>query len=131
MKRKSVFLIGSEDGSREIHLDASNADIILSYLYRDERHRKKFLFIAEIILRSMKNTEVYDRERINDKANNITAMKFFKGQENDRIYCKEYSGIGKKFIVIAIVLMNRKKSQKNNLVIRTLINQISTYEYEF
>ena len=45
--------------------------------------------LVELILGGHINRELYDREEINDKCKGVTAMKFFKGQENDRIYCKE------------------------------------------
>lgn len=70
------------------------------------------MFIAEIILNGLKNPQVYDKENINKCADNITAMKFFKGQENDRIYCKEYERNGQTQIVVAILLIDRKKENK-------------------
>ena len=57
-------------------------------------------------------------------------MKFFKGQENDRIYCREFSGKGKRQIIIAIVLIEKKKTQKLSKQIKFLIEKISKYEYE-
>lgn len=131
MKRKTIFLIGSKDGLREIHLDLLNADSIIEYIRRDDRHQKKFQFIAEIILRGLRNSEVYDYEKINERAIQITAMKFFKGQENDRIYCKEYHVRGKTKIVVAILLYEKKKTQKNDKRIKAVIETISTYDYEF
>lgn len=131
MTRKATFLIGSGDGLREIYIDDANGNSIIQYINRDERHRKKFQFIAEIILRGLRNSEVYDFEKINHRASNITAMKFFKGQENDRIYCKEYEVKGKIKIVVAILLYEKKKTQKMDKRIKSIFEKISTYEYEF
>jgi hypothetical protein len=39
-------------------------------------------------------------------------MKFFKGQENDRIYCKEINTVDGTFIVVAAILYETKKSNK-------------------
>jgi hypothetical protein len=39
-------------------------------------------------------------------------MKFFKGQENDRIYCKEINTTDGTFIVVCAVLYETKKSTK-------------------
>lgn len=89
LKRKTKYLIRSKDGKRAIHLDEENAAAIKAYLFSDERHTKKFKFISAIILEGHKNTAVYDKEAINKKCKDVTAMKFFKGQDNDRIYCKE------------------------------------------
>jgi hypothetical protein len=131
MKRKSIFFIGSADGETEIHLDYIHAEAIKKYIFQDERHRKKFMFIAEIILSGLKNPQVYDKENINKYANDITAMKFFKGQENDRIYCKEYVRNGKTQIVVAILLIEKKKTNHIDKRIRQVIEVISNYDYEF
>lgn len=89
------------------------------------------MFIAEIILSGLKNPQVYDKENINKYANDITAMKFFKGQEKDRIYCKEYERNGKTQIVVAILLIERKKTNHIDKRIRQVIEVISNYDYEF
>ena len=130
MKRDSVFLIATEDGKRAIFIDKINASEILHYINQDERHKKKFLFITELILRGIKNPQVYDKEEINGRKTSVTAMKFFKGQENDRIYCREFSSKGKRQIIMAIILIEKKKTQKLTKPIKSLIEKISKYEYE-
>lgn len=57
-------------------------------------------------------------------------MKFFKGQENARIYCKEMTNSKGTRIVIAAVLHANKKSHKNSEVEKTIINKVGGYEYE-
>lgn len=57
-------------------------------------------------------------------------MKFFKGQENARIYCKETTTQTGTRVVIAAVLHSSKKSQKNTLVEKNIINRVGGYEYE-
>ena len=130
MKRDSVFLIATQDGKRAIFIDKINASEILNYINRDERHKKKFLFITELILRGIKNPQVYDKEEINGRKTSVTAMKFFKGQVNDRIYCREFSSNGKRQIIMAIILIEKKKTQKLTKPIKSLIEKISKYEYE-
>ena len=130
MKRKAFILQKSENGNKAICIDKENAKKILQFLNKDERHKKKFRYIAELILRGIRNTELYDKENINNKAKNITAMKFFKGQENARIYCKEQRINNQLFVVICCELLHSKKSQNNNKSIKSLINKISRYEYE-
>jgi hypothetical protein len=130
MKRDLIFLIATKDGERAIFVDKINASEILHYLNQDDRHKKKFMFIAELILRGIKNPEVYDKEEIKGKKTSVTAMKFFKGQENDRIYCREFSRKGKGQVIVAIVLLEKKKTQKLTKPIKSLIEKISKYEYE-
>jgi len=130
VKRKAFILQKSENGHKAICIDSQNANSLLSFLNKDDRHRKKFRYITELILRNIRNTELYDKENINKRAKNITAMKFFKGQENARIYCKEQRINNQLFIVVCCELVESKKSQSNNKSIRSIIDKISNYEYE-
>ena len=57
-------------------------------------------------------------------------MKFFKGNDNDRIYCKEVSLEDKTFVVIACRLFKKKKSQKNNKKTNPIINSVGKSQYE-
>jgi len=115
VKRKAFILKESENGRKAICVDSENAKTILAFLNKDERHRKKFRYISELILRDIRNTELYDKENINKKAKHVTAMKFFKGQENARIYCKEQRMNNQLFIIVCCELIDDK---------------ISSYEYE-
>jgi len=57
-------------------------------------------------------------------------MKFFKGQENDRIYCKEIIEDGKVFIVIMAILLEKKKNRKVKQRERNAIHKVGSYKYE-
>lgn len=130
MKRKCKYLIGSKDGKRAIFLDTENSQEIYAYLNRDKRHQKKFKFIADIILGSHKNPNIYDKEDINEYCKDVTAMKFFKGQENDRIYCKEISTPDGMFIVVCAILYEGKKSKKLTQAQKNIIIKVGGYQYE-
>jgi len=130
MKRAYKQLISAKDGKRAIYLDEENAAEIIAYFTRDARHIKKFKFISEIILGGFKNTSVYDKEDINEKCKDVTAMKFFKGQDNDRIYCKEVHSSKGTYIVVAAILYEKKKTGKLNQEQKNIINKIATYHYE-
>ena len=130
MKRKCKKIISTKDGSRAIYLDDENSAEILEYINRDERHKKKFKFITDLILGKFKNTDLYDKEDIDDSCKDVTAMKFFKGQENDRIYCKEVKSDKGVFVVVAGILHTKKKSQKNSNKEKVLIKKLGKYDYE-
>ena len=65
-----------------------------------------------------------------NKCKDVTAMKFFKGQENDRIYCKEVHSTEGTFIVVAAILYERKKTTKVNQEQINLIEKVANYQYE-
>lgn len=120
----------SNDGRRAICIDEDNASKILAYIERDERHRKKFRFICDLILAGLRNTEIYDKEDITSRSRRVTAMKFFKGQENDRIYCIEQRINNKLYTIICVELVQRKKTKGVNKKIKSIIESIAKYEYE-
>jgi len=130
VKRKCEHMVSSQDGKRAIYVDSINKEEILRYLRQDERHKKKFKYITDIILNDIKNPDLYDKEDINQKTKAVTAMKFFKGQENDRIYCKEIKSETGTKIVVTSVLYKRKKSQKLSKKEKAIINEVGGYEYE-
>ena len=130
MRRKCRHLLSSKDGKRAIYLDEENKDEILAYLLQDNRHEKKFKFISEIILDNHRNAEVYDKEEVNSKSKNVTAMKFFKGQDNDRIYCQEILSSEGSLVIIAAELYKKKKTKKLNKQQINLINKVAKYQYE-
>jgi hypothetical protein len=119
----------SADRTRAIFIDVENKKEILEYLRRSEKHRKKFEYIIGLVLENIRNTEVYDKEDINDKCKNVTAMKFFKNGSNDRIYCKEVRSDLGCYVVIMGILHEKKKTQKNSAREIARINAIGSYEY--
>lgn len=130
MVRKCEHLISTKNGTRAIYIDSLNKEQILDYINRDERHRRKFQYISDIILGGHKNTSVYDKEDISEKCKNVTAMKFFKGQENERIYCKEIHSAKGTFIVITSILHEKKKNNRLSAREVAIIEKVGGYQYE-
>lgn len=133
---KSTFLLRtceliakSADGKKVICIDKQNKHLIIRYINQSERHLKKWKHIVQLIMEGHKNTDLYDKEDINEKCKGITAMKFFKGQENDRIYCKELSDNGIFIIVIVEVYFKKKTKQVSKKEI-PIIEKIAKYEYQ-
>ncbi len=114
MKRKAKIIRTNEEGTVAVCIDVQNFKPILEFLTKDTRHKKKFNFIVNLVLYRIRNTEVYDKEDINKKSKGVTAMKFFKGQSNDRIYCKELTRKDKTFVIIMAELLEKKKTQGIN-----------------
>jgi hypothetical protein len=127
--RLCKILAKSADGKKAVCIDKQNEEEILSYVNQSPRHLKKFRHILQLILEGHKNTNLYDKEDINEKSKNITAMKFFKGQENDRIYCVEQKADGI-YIIVAVEVYEKKKSQKITKKEIPVINKIANYEYK-
>ena len=129
MKRKATIIRSSKDGKRNIAIDHDNYEILMNFLSRDERHKNKFIDICNVILEGLRNAQLYDKEDINSKCRHVTAMKFFKGQENARIYCQEVRRKDKTFVIIASELLERKKSKKNTHKEKILIEKVASYEF--
>jgi len=129
MKRTAVIIRTSEDGKRCIAVDCLNIKVILDYVRQDERHQKKFRHICDIILKGYKIRELYDKEEIDVKSKGVRAMKFFKGRDNDRIYCREITMGDKIFVVIASELLKGKKTQKISPRVKNIIHKVASYEY--
>jgi hypothetical protein len=123
-------ILKSKDGKRIICIDTDNWKTIIDYINQDVRHKKKFEYICGVLLDGHRNTDIYDKEDINDKCKDVTAMKFFKGQDNDRIYCKEMSLEDKTFVIIAAELFEKKKTQKNSKKNKPIIEKVGKYEYK-
>lgn len=130
MKRKYEILITSKNGKIAIGIDSMNKATILAYIRQDERHTKKFKYISNIILENLHNSTLYDKEEINHKCKGVTAMKFFIGQENDRIYCKEIKSSNGVHIVITSILHEKKKTTKLSSKEINIIETIGGYLYE-
>ena len=132
MKRKALHLLTSKDGKISIYVDVDNAKEILTYLKQSEKHKKKWAFISQIILENHRNPDVFDKEDINENCKDIYAMKFFKGGDNDRIYCKQIKDKNiSKYIIVASELHIKKKTQKNSTKEIVKIERVASYEYEF
>jgi hypothetical protein len=129
MKRKATIIRSSTDRKRYRAIDQDNFEVLMKFLSQDKRHENKFIDICNLILEGLRNTQLYDKENINQKCRHVTAMKFFKGQENARIYCQEVRRKDKTFVIIASELLERKKSQKNTHKEKNLIKKVASYEF--
>lgn len=120
----------SKDGKVIIGIDSINMINITQYIGQDDRHKGKFIDIVNIILEGLYNRHLYKREKM-PGVNNVTAMRFFVGQENDRIYCQETSDGGKtKIIILGVLSLNKDTDELSAEQIRE-IKSLSTYNYVF
>lgn len=130
MKRKAEIIRINKDENLAIAVDVENATVILRYLNRDLKTKKKFNYIVNLLLSRIRNTDLYDKEDINHKCKGVMAMKFFKGRSNDRLYCKELTLEDKSFIIICSELLEKKKSQGVKQNVKNLLEKVASYEYE-
>lgn len=127
MKRTAFVVKTSPDGKRCIAIDSLNADKILNTI-KQNKLVKKFDLICLTILSGIRNSDLYDKEDINNRCKKVTAMKF-KGQPNARIYCQEFVTDDKTLIVICAEMLESKKNQKNQHREINLIEKVASYEY--
>jgi len=128
VKRQAKIIRSSDDDKRQIAIDSNNAIEIREFLNKNNLN-KKFDLMCRTILAGIRNTELYDKENINNKCKDVTAMKF-KGNLNPRIYCKEVKLRDKTLVIIASELHSSKKNKKNKSKEINLINKVGSYEYE-
>lgn len=128
LKRKCKHIITSPDGRRALYVDLENEKEILEYWNRDPRHLDKFRFIADLLLKGLYTRKHYCKVEINHECKNVTEMRFFVGQENDRVYCKEMRNSHGVYVIIAAILHERKGdfSSKES----SLIQKVGGYNYE-
>jgi len=130
MTRKAIIIRTSEDGKRCIAIDSDNYEVILAFLTTDARHKSKFADIVNVLLAGLRSTHLYDKEEPDARSKGVRAMKFFKGQENARIYCREVTMEDKTFVIIASELLIRKKTQKIDKKILNIIHKVASYDYQ-
>ena len=130
MKRKAIKIKESSDGRRSIAVDEENAEELLKFFQQDMRYQKKFNHICDLILGNHINRELYDKEEPDDKSKGVRAMKFFKGQENARVYCKEVNTRDKTTVIVAAEVLERKKQTKLTHKEINIIHRVASYEYE-
>ena len=110
--------------------EAEIQNIVVSYIGRDDRHKNKFNDIVNVIREGLNNRELFKREKIDDKINNVWAMRFFVGQDNDRIYCQQTTFNGKKAFVLSCLLLHKETDENGPREIAE-IKKVSNYQYEY
>lgn len=129
MERWAKIIRSNERRTRAIAVDKDVEKEILGFLQKNDRTFSKFQDICNLLLEGHRNSELYDKEEPDKKSKGVRAMKFFKGQENTRIYCKELTTSDNTFIVIMACHHPSKKSQKLTQKELNLIKKVADYEY--
>lgn len=130
MNRFAVLYQNSKDGKKSFYIDEINSQSIFDYLSEDEAHIKKFRYALELILDGRPPRDLYDKENIDSNTEHVYAIKLFKGKRNSRIYCQQLSHFEQKnFLIIAVELLPKKKSQKNTKKEREIIRRVAGYNY--
>lgn len=121
----------SANGKVVIGIDSMTLKEITNYIGQDDRHKDKFKDIVKLVLEGLHNRHLYKREKLSSDINNVTAMRFFVGQENDRIYCQETSYKNKKvkIIILGKLHLHKPNNDLSDYEI-SLIKELSKYEYE-
>lgn len=127
--RVAYIIKSSADKQRHICIDRENEAEIFRFLKEDPARAKKFAMVVEMLSQGIRNTELYDKENIDEKTKHVTAIKLFKTGQNIRLYCKEIKGGQGTFYIIVAELLRKKKEQKVSGKTKTLIQKVGGYEY--
>ena len=130
MARKVEILLRNENNTRILCIDVENKKKILDYLTQDERHKKKFRVFCDLFLGKLRIHDLYGKEAIDSKTKGVTAIKFFKRNENDRIYCKEIELKDTKLVIVMSELLTKKKNKKLKQREKNIIKKVGSYTYE-
>jgi hypothetical protein len=128
VNRQYKIITQTKDHKTIIAVDVDEPGI-MEYLRSPLRHKSKFIDIANVILGRLSNRQLYKWEKIDNEHNNVWAMRFFVGQENDRIYCQEVFE-GEVKIVIMSALHLSKKERENTERELSVIKTVSKYVYK-
>ena len=129
MKRKGLIIDKSQHETTIIVVDLLNAEEIFTYLFRTNVENE-FREIKDILKQNLRIKDKYCKADVSGKAKNVYEMRFTKAGKNDRIYCQELHTNKKRYIIMC-ELFEGKKSQDIPKKIKSRIETIGTYEYEF
>lgn len=114
----------------DLYVDEAAAKEIVEFLSSTDQVKNRFRKIALALVTGNITKDLYGPEEVSAKAKNMKAMKF-KGANrlNPRIYCKEFYEGGRK--IVMIYYLRHKATQKVDKKLKTKIEAIGEYEYEF
>jgi hypothetical protein len=128
VNRKYKIVTQTKDHKTIIAVDIDEPDI-MEYLRSPLRHKNKFIDIAKVILGRLSNRQLYKWEKIDKDHTNVWAMRFFVGQENDRIYCQEVFEGDRKIVIMAALHLSKKERENTEREV-SVIKTVSKYVYE-
>ncbi len=128
MTRNCLRYKDSDYFPRHVFLDAEESEGIVSLL-ETKSIRKKFDYIVNRIL-NQQNLYYEEYQKI-PGFKDLSEMRLFPGGLNIRFYCKEFSCTNGHFYVVVAKLLLKKKAGKINREIRSFLNPIEDYDYEF
>jgi hypothetical protein len=128
--RKAKHIKTAPNGKRALYVDELNEAEIKAYWEKDDRHKDKFRFFSELLLEGLRSSKHYVKVEINSRCKNVTEMRYFVRQENDRIYCKEVRSSNGVYIIVAAILHERKKSKGLSSEEINLIEKVGGYQYD-
>lgn len=130
MKKEYICIAKGTNKARYLYVDKENAENILSFLQKDDKYKKKFQYVVQLLIEGNETSDIFGKEGISKDVQDVYAIKLFKGGDNSRIYCKTYELEDGSFHIIMAGLLEKKKSQKLTQKIKNLITKVSNYEYD-
>src|SRR4051812_44222325 len=106
-------MVSSPDGKKSICVDLDIKERLLAYIRQSNGHKKKWNHIVELLLGGHRNSQLYDKEDVNEKCEGVTVVKFFERSENDGLYCKEQLTSDGQFIIVTAEVYLKKNSGTN------------------
>lgn len=131
MKRSAIRYQTSPDQKRSFYIDEAVEEELFTFLMEDEKRLKKFRQVIGLVLSGLATRDQYARENIEKGCEHVYALKLFKGGQNIRIYCQQFSSEDKNTLIItAAEFLSKKKTQKLSQKQRNIIRRVASYQYQ-
>ena len=129
MKRKLIVVQKGNHDKILLCVDETNAPEILQYIL-SAAVVNEYQVIQKLHFENLRIKDKYCKADVSTKAKDMFEMRFTNNGRNDRIYCKEQSAGGRRYIIM-IELYKGKKTEDISKKYKNRIETMGGYEYEF
>jgi len=130
-RKQAIIIEESEDGSRCIAIAADCYDELIDF-FGESRYKKKLqLFAQQWLANKSISRQLYEKEAIDGKCDNIYSFKPGRGKENPRIYCQQVN-TEKGYAVVLVMgeLVRKKKTTHLSHKEKSAIQRVAASTYE-
>jgi hypothetical protein len=130
-RKQAIIIEESEDGSRCIAIAAECYDELMAFFDESRYNKKLRLFAQQWLANKPLSRQLYEKEAIDEKCDNIYSFKPGKGKENPRIYCQlVHTSKGYAVVLVMGEFVRKKKTTHLSHKEKSAIQRVATSTYE-